>query len=63
MAYIRRQYDVPARRGGRIRIWTGEEGTIISADRGNLKVRFDDGFVGLCHAAFGVEYLGTGVAV
>lgn len=48
MAYIREQYGVPAKRGGRVRLgpgfgrlmggWTG---TITSADGPYLKVRFD----------------------
>ena len=58
---IRRYYGVPAKRGGRVRIWTGEEGTIIWTYQSNLKIRLDSGYVGCFHPAFGLEYIGTGV--
>ena len=59
--YIRRYYDVPARRGGRVRIWTGEVGTIIWTHQSNLTIRLDDGFRMVVHPTFGVEYLDAGV--
>ena len=62
-AYIRRYYGVPAKRGGRVRIWTGEEGTIIWTYQSNLKIRLDDGTPMVIHPAFGLEYLGTGVVM
>lgn len=44
MAWIRKTYNVPAKRGGRV-IYTGgktpEYGTIMSAKSGRLKIRLD----------------------
>jgi hypothetical protein len=47
---------VPAKRGGRVRIWTGEEGTIIWTYQSNLKIRLDDGTPMVIHPAFGLLY-------
>lgn len=44
MARVRKNYNVPARRGGRV-IYTGgktpEYGTIVSATNGHLNIRLD----------------------
>ncbi len=44
MKWIRENYDVPAKRGGRV-IYTGgktdERATIMSARNGSLRIRFD----------------------
>lgn len=44
LAYVRKAYQVPAKRGGRVR-YTGERreefGTIVGAAGGHLKVRLD----------------------
>lgn len=58
---IRKYYGVPAKRGGRVRIWTGEEGTIIWTYQSNLRVRLDSGHVGHFHPQFGILYLDYGV--
>lgn len=56
-AYIRKYYGVPAKRGGRVRIWTGEEGKIIWTYQSNLRIRLDSGHVGVFHPAYGIAYL------
>lgn len=57
-AHIRRYYGVPAKRGGRVKIWTGEIGTIIWANMGNLRIRLDgQRYAGYYHPVFGIEYL------
>lgn len=60
-SYIRRYYGVPAKRGGRVRIWTGEEGTIIWTYMHNLRVRLDSGHVGVFHPSYGLYYYDGGV--
>lgn len=44
MAWVRKNYSVPARRGGRV-IYTGsyseQYGTIVSAKNGRLNIRLD----------------------
>ena len=58
---LRKRYDVPAKRLGRVRLWTGEEGTITGARPYGLDVRLDDGYRMAVHPANGVEYLPQGV--
>lgn len=41
MAYIRSHYLVPARRGGRVRVYDGREGRITGARGCYLMVRLD----------------------
>ena len=55
MEWIRRNYHVPAKRGGRVRFF-GVEGTIIKATH-YLYVRMDDGRRILLHPTWKVEYL------
>lgn len=55
MQWIRLNYGVPAKRGGRIRFF-GAEGTIASATH-HLRVRMDDGRRVLLHPTWEVEYL------
>ena len=55
MDWVRRNYGVPARRGGRIRFF-GTEGTITSATQ-YLRVRMDDGRRVLLHPTWEVTYL------
>lgn len=60
--YIRRYYGVPAKRGGRVQIWTGEVGTIVSTYHSNLTIRLDGSqYVGHYHPTFGLKYLDYGV--
>lgn len=67
MEWIRRNYGVPAKRGGRVRFlgyvaWPESlpaptcEGTITSASH-YLRVRMDDGRRVLLHPTWKVEYL------
>lgn len=55
MEWIRRNYGVPAKRGGRVR-FSGVAGTITSASH-HLRVRLDDGRRVLLHPTWRVEYL------
>lgn len=55
MEWVRRNYGVPAKRGGRIR-FCGVGGTITSADH-RLRVRMDDGRRVILHPTWEVEYL------
>lgn len=60
LEYIRRAYNVPARKGQRVRFtWSGSEcGTIVGARNGRLLVRMDsDGRLATLHPTFCVEYL------
>jgi hypothetical protein len=57
MEWIRRNYGVPAKRGGRVRFF-GDEGTIASATH-YLRVRMDDGRRVLLHPTWRVEYLSS----
>ena len=61
LEFIRYHYDVPAKRGGRIRYTGGEqprEGTITSAKGGSLMVRFDgDKHAYKLHPTWKIEYL------
>lgn len=59
--YIRRYYGVPTKRGGRVRIWTGEEGTIIWTHNAYLKIRLDGGHTGHYHPRYGIFYFDGGV--
>jgi hypothetical protein len=60
--YVRRYYGVPAKRLGRVRIWTGEDGTITSAYQHNLRIRLDgQEHVGVYHPAYGLYYYDGGV--
>lgn len=59
---IRHYYGVPAKRGGRVRIWTGEEGKIVAIQRARLTVRMDDDQrLSYLHPTYGVTYLTEGV--
>lgn len=55
MEWVRRNYAVPAKRGGRVRFF-GVEGTITSATH-YLRVRMDDGRKVLLHPTWKVHYL------
>lgn len=59
MEYIRRTYNVPAKRGGRV-CYTHEGvfyGTILSARGGLIRVRWDnDGRVSSMHPTWALEY-------
>lgn len=55
MEWVRRNYGVPARRGGRVKFF-GVEGVITSATH-YLRVRMDDGRRVLLHPTWKVEYL------
>jgi hypothetical protein len=62
MAYIRRYYGVPAKRGARIHYWefgADRKGTIVGSRDQYLRVRFDDepNRIDTVHATSGVEYL------
>lgn len=61
MEYIRRMYNVPAKRGMRVR-FVGPcvqfDGTIVSSRGGYLRVRSDDNnWVYTLHPAWNVQYL------
>lgn len=63
MEWIRRNYSVPAKRGGRVRLDSGfgsgldgMAGTITSATH-YLRVRMDNGRCVLLHPTWEVEYL------
>jgi len=57
MEYIRKFYDVPAKRGGRV-VFDGRGGTIVSARNAHLRIRPDDGGrILLCHPTWRMEYL------
>lgn len=70
LEYIRRTYNVPAKRGGRIR-YTDTQGvvfncTITSARGGHLRVLVDDRVPGYrgrlnLHPTWNVEYLPAGL--
>lgn len=56
MAYIRKFYDVPAKRGMRVTV-NGWPGTITGSDGAYIKVRYDGGSVSHpCHPTWRVEY-------
>lgn len=55
MEWIRRNYGVPAKHGGRIR-FDGTQGTILSTTH-YLEVRMDDGQCVLLHPTWRVDYL------
>ncbi|MCR3719154.1 MULTISPECIES: hypothetical protein [Prauserella salsuginis group] len=56
--YIRRHYDVPAKRGGRIRDYQGRTGTITGTADANLTVRLDgDHHPSRYHPTWQIEYL------
>lgn len=59
MAYIRRTYGVPAKRGGRVRFDYASygEGRILSAVDGRLRVQFEGGESGILHPTWQVTYL------
>lgn len=61
LAYVRKAYGVPAKRGGRV-LYTGcgreEFGTIIGASGGHLKIRLDGVRHGMpFHPTWKLEYL------
>lgn len=58
MAYIRRRYGVPAKRGATV-FFQGRPGVILSADNGRLYVRLDHAEYGprvLIHPTWEVDY-------
>ena len=58
MEYIRKMYNVPAKRGGRIRSQGCDTGTIVAAKIGYLHVRFDgQKQIARLHPTWLVEYL------
>ena len=61
MANIRAEYQVPAKRGSRIRLFGGkndEYGTVVAAAAGHIRVRMDnDGKIRSLHPAREIEYL------
>ena len=58
MEHIRKVYNVPARRGGRIRFEGRDTGTIVAARNGRLRVRFDgQKCVAFLHPTWEIEYL------
>ena len=65
MAYIRKAYNVPAKRGARIRMTLDGNrtyiGTIKSAKNGSLRVQFDGvNYVSTIHPTWHIEYLSGG---
>lgn len=62
MDYIRRAYEVPAKRGGRVRFLDGKmrEGCIVGSRGHYLRVRFDgERRPRSLHPTWRVEYLNT----
>jgi hypothetical protein len=63
MAYIRRTYKVPAKRGGRVRYtWPSppQTGTIVGARGPHLRIRLDgEKHSELYHPTWEIEYLET----
>jgi len=58
MEHIRNTYNVPAKRGGRIRFEKRDTGTIVAARHGRLRVRFDgQKRIAFLHPTWQVEYL------
>jgi len=56
MAYIRRSYAVPAKRGMRVAV-DGRAGVIVGARYAYLRIRFDDDrSIGVAHPTWRVEY-------
>ena len=56
-AYIRKYYGVSFKRGDKVRVYDGSIGRIISARNQYLRIRFDDGKVGLFHPTWEMTYL------
>jgi hypothetical protein len=57
MDYIRRTYQVPAERGGRIK-YKGKLGTIIGSDGAYLRIWLDgEKWAGKYHPTWEIEYL------
>jgi len=57
MDYIRRTYQVPAKRGGRIK-YKGKLGTITGSRGGYLRIRLDgESWINSYHPTFAIEYL------
>lgn len=61
MAYIRKYYKVPAKRGGRVR-YTGRDkpilGTIRAARHGYLRIQLDgEAYAGIFHPTWELEYI------
>lgn len=57
--YIRRQYKVPARRGGRV-LFKGQPGVITSARGCYIRVRLDgEKRSGIYHPTWEMVYLGS----
>ena len=57
-AYVRRYYQVPAKRGARIK-FRGQLGTIVGFSGAGLRVRLDDDpkRVIPCHPTWRIDYL------
>ena len=57
MEYIRKTYNVPARRGGRV-LYGGRPGVITSADGPYLRIRLDGGNrTGRYHPSYQLVYI------
>ncbi|WP_018900442.1 hypothetical protein [Rhizobium sp. 2MFCol3.1] len=63
MEWVRKNYRVPAKRGGRVE-YAGDNGsgprfgTIIRADSGRLRIRLDgDNWAGIYHPTWALRYL------
>ncbi|MEU7831338.1 hypothetical protein [Nonomuraea sp. NPDC049129] len=56
--YVRRYYQVPAKRGGRIK-FRGQPGTIVAFHGAGLRVRLDDNpkRILTCHPTWRIDYL------
>lgn len=57
LEWIRKTYNVPAKRGMRIRFMGNEYGTILSGKHGRLRVRFDgQKIIAALHPTWELEY-------
>lgn len=57
MEYIRKYYNVPAKRGGRIE-FKGKQGTIVGSSRPYLRIRFDgEKAIYTYHPTWEIKYL------
>lgn len=55
--YIRKYYDVPAKKGVQIRFESDDYGRIIGTDGPHLKARMNSGRVAYFHPTYHLEYL------
>lgn len=57
LAYIRKAYGVPARRGARVCVY-GRSGVITTSRGAHIRVRYDDCKYSVpCHPTNGVQYI------